>query len=85
MAPERQCLSSELTDAGTCYQSYSLQVFDPEDECPKDHVKITGASLCMKKRDLCKKCSDITPMTLADCPNGKIVAEKDCNGCKIEK
>ena len=65
--------------------SKSNQVFDPDDGCAKDHVKIEGVSLCMKRRDLCKKCPKFTPINPDNCKNGKIVTEKDCNGCDVSK
>jgi len=61
------------------------EVFDPEDGCPKSHVKIAGVSLCLKRRDLCKKCPPFTPIDPNNCKNGKIVTVKDCNGCDVSK
>ena len=58
---------------------------DTNDSCPKDHVKIKGVSMCMKRRDICKQCPPLTPVDPADCENGKIVTETDGDGCKISK
>ena len=64
---------------------FSLQKFPKDDVCPKDHVKISGVSICLKARDLCKKCPKYVEMDAANCLNGKVVQSEDCNGCMVSK
>ena len=59
------------------------QVFPADEVCPKDHVKISGVSICMKKRDVCKKCPPQVKIDQNECPNGKVVLERDTNGCQV--
>jgi len=55
--------------------------FDPSHVCPKDHIRMHGVSICMKKRDICKKCPPVVQILDADCPKGTVTQSKDCNGC----
>jgi len=54
-------------------------VFGATHECPKNHVKMSGVSICMEERDMCHKCPTVeVPQS---CENGKIEETQDCNGC----
>lgn len=57
--------------------------FEEEHVCPIGHVKQEGVTICLKPRDICKKCPAVEVKNPHDCPNGKWVDTTDCNGCPI--
>ena len=63
--------------------SPSNQRFELDEVCPKDHVKLQGVSLCNVRRDICKPCPPVRPISAADCKFGKVVETKDINNCPV--
>lgn len=61
------------------------EIFLEKEECPKDHVKVVGTTICMRERHICKSCPPEIEIMKADCPIGEILKDKDCNGCPIWK
>jgi len=89
---DKKCFEKEILkdDCGCDSAECSLvdsqaepMVFPADEVCPKDHVKISGVSICMKKRDVCKKCPPQVKIDQNECPNGKVVLERDINGCQV--
>jgi len=90
---DKKCFSkSIIKDQCECDQAEctansaeSEDVFLAGEVCPKGHVKMSGVSICMHPRDLCKMCPLYIPMDPTDCPMGKVEESQDCNGCPVSK
>lgn len=67
-----ECIANPVDDAA---------VMPVDNICPKMHVRVSGVSICMKPRDLCKQCSVVIPIDASDCPIGEVLQKGDCNGC----
>jgi len=87
---DKFCWKKEVTkdscgcDVAECLERENIteeDEFDPNHVCPKDHVRMHGVSICLQKRDICKKCPPVINIDAADCRYGKVTQSKDCNGC----
>merc|ERR1712142_973447 len=50
--------------------------------CPKNHVRKSGVSPCMKQRDVCIPCP---PLVTPECLSGVVTDDTDCNGCPMKR
>jgi len=88
---DKKCFAKEVKqDQCECdYAECVANNAESEDEfkagevCPAGHVKMSGVSICMHPRDLCKMCPLYIKMDSSDCPMGKVEESQDCNGCPI--
>jgi len=53
--------------------------------CPKDHVKLSGVSICGVARDLCLPCPALVAENDVPCDVGKVILSADVNGCPVRK
>ena len=72
------CLSHSLI-----FTTIETQTFKAGEVCPKDHVKLSGVSICEAARDLCKPCSPLIPKAQVECRYGVVAESKDDIGCPI--
>merc|ERR1719259_426943 len=72
---DQSCFVKNILD-DKCGCKYYECNFDPKDSedlftssetCPENHVKVRGTSICMKERDVCKKCPTYAPIAPANC------------------
>lgn len=90
---DKKCFAKQVKqDQCECdYAECVANSAESEDEflagevCPAGHVKMSGVSICMHPRDLCKMCPLYIEMDASDCPMGKVEQSQDCNGCPISE
>merc|ERR1712048_1035869 len=86
---DKKCMKKTVTqdscecDVHTCTVAHNEaeSKFGADEVCPKDHVKLTGVSICGVARDLCFQCPALIPTDDVPCPVGKVIESADTNGC----
>jgi len=57
--------------------------FGEGEVCPKDHMKLSGVSICGVARDLCLPCPALVAKAQVPCTVGTVMTSADVNGCPV--
>lgn len=68
--PKADCEAKETVEGPT---------FGKDQICPKNHKKVAGVSICMKRRDVCYECPTVVK---PDCKFGQLEKIQGCNDCE---
>lgn len=79
-----ECDSQVLCQRSTDHGETPMK-FQAGEVCPKDHVKLSGVSICETARDICFQCQALVAKEKVVCPFGKVEERKDINGCPENK
>jgi len=79
-----ECDSEVICQRNTGHGEVEMK-FKADEVCPKNHVKISGVSICEMGRDICFPCPALIAKDKVECPYGKVELRTDINNCPEHK